>query len=370
MDSVPPGQSFQRLVARIFIGHHFKVEEERSVTANERPYAVRVDLLLTWSDTIKTVVEVRLIRSRLPQLRDLKRSIDILLEAQAALQADHAILVTNVRREHLDVPKLLLRGGVLITMDDLIFIAGDKTDLLIELGDFERELNSSLQDFDQQAYDLRGNPDASIGQFQIGNPHSRPAPPPPTPRLGRDFVNDLRAIKCGTKEKMQLPSGLEGVPWSLFEQVSYQGLQYLFGGLLDKWSKQKSVSGKANRMDAMAKIVGDDVFCQTLVQDFRTRRILFEFKCYKDELPPNLIYITEKYLFPTARRATAIVISPQGFSAEAKAASFGALRDAEKLLLDLDLNSFCMMLEQKDEGISPSLKMEEMLDTFLHEVGR
>jgi hypothetical protein len=255
-------------------------------------------------------------------------------------------------------------------MDDLLSIAGDNTDLLIELGDFERELSSSLQDFDQQRDELRVHPKASISQLRTGNPNPSRDPLPPTPRPGHEFAEDLRAIKCGSKEKMRLPSGREGVPWSLFEQISYQGLQYLFTGILDKWSKQKPVSGKANRMDAMAKIVGDDVFCQTLVQDFKTRRILFEFKCYRDELPPNLIYITEKYLFPTARRASAIFISPQGFSAEAKAASFGALRDAEKLMLDLNLNTFCTMLEQKDEGISPNLKMEELLDAFLQEIGR
>ncbi|MFW2448852.1 MAG: hypothetical protein ACN4E6_16140 [Qipengyuania pacifica] len=361
---------FQRLVARIFAKNDFKVEEERTVAANLRPQTFKIDLLLTWAETTRTVVEVRLLRSRLPQLRDLKRSIDILLEAQAALPADHAMLVTNVRREHLDLPSALLKGVELLTMDDLMSIAGDDPDLLIELGDFERELSSSLRDFDQQTDELRVNPEASITQFKIGNPRPRPTPPSPTPRHGHEFAEDLRAIKCGTKEKMKLPSGREGVPWSLFEQVSYEGLQYLFKGVFDRWSKQKAVSGKANRMDAMAKIVGDDVFCQTLVQDFKTRRILFEFKCYREELPANLIYITEKYLFPTARRATAILISPRGFSDDAKDASFGALRDAEKLMLDLDLSTFCEMLEQKDEGISPGLRMEELLDNFLQEIGR
>jgi hypothetical protein len=64
------------------------------------------------------------------------------------------------------------------------------------------------------------------------------------------------------------------------------------------------------------------------------------------------------------------MISPQGFSDEAKSASFGALRDAEKLILDLDVETLCTMLEEKDEGISPSLQMEVLLDAFLQEIGR
>jgi hypothetical protein len=47
MDDAPPGLRFQRLVARIFATHGFKVEEERFVAADDRPRVFTIDLLLT-----------------------------------------------------------------------------------------------------------------------------------------------------------------------------------------------------------------------------------------------------------------------------------------------------------------------------------
>ena len=63
--------------------------------------------------------------------------------------------------------------------------------------------------------------------------------------------------------------------------------------MLGNWKEQQAVAGATNRFDAMAKVKGDDVFCRTLIEDFRTRQILFEFKNYADQVKPNLVYITE-----------------------------------------------------------------------------
>jgi hypothetical protein len=98
--------------------------------------------------------------------------------------------------------------------------------------------------------------------------------------------------------------------------------------------------------------------------------VLFEFKNYGDPVKPNPILVTEKYLFPTALRSTAIVISPAGLSEQAVQACRGALRDAGKLILDLDVPTLCRMLEEEDVGTSPDVRMERMLDTFLQQVGR
>ena len=85
---------------------------------------------------------------------------------------------------------------------------------------------------------------------------------------------------------------------------------------------------------------------------------------------PNLVHITEKYLFPTALRSTAVVISPHGLSHNAVDACQGSLRDAGKLILDLPTPTLCEMLERKDAGVSPSEAMELILDDFLQSLGR
>lgn len=97
---------------------------------------------------------------------------------------------------------------------------------------------------------------------------------------------------------------------------------------------------------------------------------MFEFKNYTEQLKPNLIHVTEKYLFPTALRSTAIIISPKGFSEEATRAAQGALRDAGKLMLDLPVDTLCDMLIDADIPVAPTGKMELLLDSFLQSLGR
>jgi hypothetical protein len=98
--------------------------------------------------------------------------------------------------------------------------------------------------------------------------------------------------------------------------------------------------------------------------------VLFEFKNYAAAVKPNLIHVTEKYLFPTALRATAIVISPKGLSSGARATTHGALRDVSKLILDLNVPALCRLLRAEDQGTSPDAEMERLLDAFLQTVGR
>lgn len=80
--------------------------------------------------------------------------------------------------------------------------------------------------------------------------------------------------------------------------------------------------------------------------------------------------MTETHLFPTALRSTAIVISPRGFAEDARDAARGELRNAGKLMLDLDAERLCAMLEAKDRAASPGIEMETLLDSFLLSLGR
>jgi hypothetical protein len=180
----------------------------------------------------------------------------------------------------------------------------------------------------------------------------------------------LRSVPAGKSRSVTLPSGRTGVPWRLFEDIGIEALEYVFEGVLGNWRRQEAVSGEANRFDAFAKIIGDDVFSRTLIEDFRSRYILFEFKNYTAKVKPNLVHTTEKYLFPTALRATAIIISPKGISPESLQATHGALREVGKLILDLNVEMLCGILNDKDNGTTPSAKMEACLDSFLQQVGR
>jgi hypothetical protein len=364
-----PGPRFERIVGRIFQDNGFRVEFNQKIRSNNHHRIFDVDLVLTWDNSVSTVVEVKLFRSRAPNLSDLARASDHVQETQALLRADHAMVVTNLRRDRMPPQGAWPPGVVFVGLDDLVQLANSKFDLLSELADIDRELSSALREFDGAPDLVPASSPMDLSQFHVAATN-RPPPPPSQPRKGHELAEVLRSVPAGKSRRVTLPSRRTGVPWRLFEDICMEALEYVFEGVLGNWKKQEAVSGDANRFDALAKIIGDDVFCRTLIEDFGSRYILFEFKNYAERVKPNLVHVTEKYLFPTALRATAVIISPKGLAPESVQATHGALRDVGKLILDMDTNMLFELLEDKDNGTTPSAKMESHLDKFLQQVGR
>ncbi|NGM48446.1 restriction endonuclease [Caulobacter sp. 602-2] len=371
-----PYYRFQRLVEALFWLHDFKVEADKRISLRDdgRPY--EIDLLVTSPAGAKSVIDVKLYRSRTPNPLDLSNACQRLLAAQAAVGADHAVLATNLNRSHTFSDDALPGGVVLFPFDEMLDAAKSDVELEAGLTEIGRELNSALRDFDRPVDDgasasrRADAPDTlqTLVSLRSADAPVGPSGPPPS-RKGHELAAELRELPSGSGF-IKLSSEREGVAWRLFEQICQEGLSYIFQGLLDQWEEQQAVGGDANRFDAMCKITGDDVFSRTLIEDFSSRYILFEFKNYTDAVKPNLIHITEKYLYPRALRGTAIIISPQGLSLDARAATHGALRDVGKLVLDLNVDTLCKMLEDKDNGTAPSATMEGLLDAFLLEIGR
>ena len=365
-----PGFRFERLVARIFEAKGFQAEIARRVASNNRPHFIEVDVVLTWNGEVRTVVEVKLYRTRTPNPADLNRAAEHALHAQESLPADHAMVVTNLDRHRMPATELP-GGAILVGFEDLVNWATGDPALLSELMDIDRELSSALRDFDRipDLLSTDAGLDLSIVQ-SAGGP--QPSRAPAQTLKGRGLADELRELEqhLGMTKVVSLKSGRKGVPWRLYEDLCYEGLQYVFEGLLNGWRKQEPVAGDANRFDALAKITGDDVFSRTLIEDFRSRYILFEFKFYADPVGANLIHITEKYLYPAALRGCAIIVSPKGLAGPATQACHGAMREAGKLILNLQTADLCQILEEKDGGTQPTEGMEQRLDAFLLAIGR
>lgn len=367
MQSYDPFRQFEDIVERIFLKQDFSVKREVPFSFGENFGRYRADLVVEHQGS-RTVVEVKLYRTRSVSLGDLRKLSDHMLRAQGALSADHAMIVTNIRTERLPDLRLLPPNIVLMPFDELITLAEGDPDLLEGLATVETELNSALGDFDR-AVDLSPAPDRRA-LSKLAEPSTPPLPTVTPPGKGFTLAQELREIPPGKAHHFELKSKRSGTNWVLFEDVCYEALQYIFDRLIANWTKQQPVGGADQRFDALGKIIGADVFSRTLIEDFRTRHVLFEFKNYTEQLKPNLIHVTEKYLFPTALRSTAIIISPKGFSEEATRAAQGALRDAGKLMLDLPVDTLCDMLIDADIPVAPTGKMELLLDSFLQSLGR
>ncbi|MBO9543355.1 hypothetical protein [Caulobacter sp.] len=382
------GYRFETLAAKLFETQKFKVERSIQTAIGGEGRTITIDMLLTSPSGTRSVVEVKLYRTRAPNPLDVRRTCERLDAAQTSLQANNALLISNLPRSQMPNEQSVLNGVMLLGLDDLLVWARRDADLLNELTEFDRELNSALKDFDRPierapdaAKDAAPDEDAVVDHAEILRIKVQ-APratarvyQPSAPPKGYSLIQELKELgtfSTSSKKKIKLksPPQREGAAWWLFEQICQDALIHVFDGVLDKWTSQKSVDGEDKRYDALAKVTGEDVFCRTLIEDFSTRYILFEFKNYKDPVPPNLIHITEKYLYPKALRATAVIISPKGLSDDAKAAARGALRENGRLMLELTVGQLCKLLDAKDNGTSGGAGMEELLDKFLLTLGR
>ncbi|MFC6487689.1 restriction endonuclease [Nitratireductor sp. GCM10026969] len=362
--------AFESVVADLFEAVGFRVARSHIIAVEGRHY--EIDLIATGSGGQVLVVEIKAYRSRTPRLEDIDRAARVAANARQELGASDAILVLNLRREALPDPDMAPAGVSILCLDDLLAAAIPYPVILNRLGAVIRELNSGLPDREEAVDIEAARKAARLQTFKQGKATGSRPPPPPPETKGHELAQELLEITPGRSLKPQsLSSGRKpAVPWRLFETVAEESFQYLFGTDLSNWQSQNHVAGKDKRFDALAKVTGDDVFSRSLIEDFRTRYLLFEFKNYGVKLKPDVLHITEKYLFPSAMRSTAIILSPLGFNAESRETARGAMRDAGKLMLDVTSSVLAEMLRAKDEGNVANTRFEPMLDAFLLDLGR
>lgn len=145
-------------------------------------------------------------------------------------------------------------------------------------------------------------------------------------------------------------------------------LKYALGEYLTLWERQEQTDNGLHRFDLCCKIksgIRQDFF-DTIMRYFNTKYIVFEFKNYTDKISQKEIYSTEKYLYGTALRKAAIVISRQGCDDNALRAAKGSLRESGKLILCLSDQDLLEMADIKTQGEKePADFLGELLDKLL-----
>ena len=153
-----------------------------------------------------------------------------------------------------------------------------------------------------------------------------------------------------------------------YEEICVEILKYVFGENLSLWRMQQKSNDGLYRFDLCCKIKHGDneEFFDTLKDFFNTKYVVFEFKNYKDSITQREIYTTEKYLYKTALRSVAIIVSRKGADNNALLAAKGCLRENGKLILclsDDDLRHFIHLKESKEKPTAEVLS--DMLDDML-----
>jgi hypothetical protein len=185
-------------------------------------------------------------------------------------------------------------------------------------------------------------------------------------------IKESKAIEFKGRELAEsiasIPAGKEG--WYSFEKKCLEILKYLFSDDLSLWDTQKRTDEGLDRFDLLCRISSADDFWRTLIDSFRSRFVVFEYKNYAEPIDPGLIYTTERYLYPNALRSVAIIIARNGYKDQTLKAAKGALRESGKLILLITQTNIIEMLEAKDVGDSPNDIFSKLLDEFLSSISR
>lgn len=191
--------------------------------------------------------------------------------------------------------------------------------------------------------------------------HSMPGgdEPPSEPRTGKVLAEALAAIVRGRDMAAE------------FENACINALKYLFEKDLHGWHEQSRTVDTLHRRDLVCRILAEaaEVWC-LMLEDLGSRYVVFEFKNYSNPITQHEIVTTERYLYPSALRKVAIVISHEDCADSAKAVIAGAMREYGKLIIPLSVPEIINLLNGKDEGSDPNTYLFERVDQFLLGLGR
>lgn len=177
-------------------------------------------------------------------------------------------------------------------------------------------------------------------------------------KIGQLLADQLNAISAGREEARD------------FEDCCIRALKYLFDSDLHGWYEQHSTDDGLHRRDLICRILPRSEIWRLMLEDLRSRYVVFEFKNYTEPITQYEVVATERYLYPAALRNVAIIISPKGSSQSADKVIRGAMREHGKLLISLTVEEVTRLLVSRDEGADPNTYLFQRVDDFLLSLGR
>lgn len=187
-----------------------------------------------------------------------------------------------------------------------------------------------------------------------------------------DFAIDLKPYRKMKKEDYGYVDQLKAIipgkaNASQYESYCVDVLKYLFNDMLSLWEKEKRSNDDLYRFDLICKIKNNinNEFFNTMEKYFSSKYIIFEFKNYVEEITQKEIYTTEKYLYRTALRTVAILLTRNGVDRNGMKAIKGTLRENGKLILVLEDRDIEQMIQAKEKGEDYTEILTNKLDEML-----
>lgn len=150
-----------------------------------------------------------------------------------------------------------------------------------------------------------------------------------------------------------------------YEKICTDVIKYLFETEFFQMSNQYQTGDNLFRMDMICSLKGTTEFWKFLMQFFNTKFVVFEYKNYVEKISQNLVFITSKYLYPSALRNVAFIISRNGLDRNAEAVVSSKIKNEKTLIISLTDKDLLIMVALKDKGKEPSDYLLEKVENLL-----
>ena len=171
----------------------------------------------------------------------------------------------------------------------------------------------------------------------------------------KNYIEELNKIGEGRNKSKEYEVLLEEI------------IKNIFSNELTLFQQQSRTEDGISIFDMICKIkngVNDDFFT-ILEKYYKTKYILFEFKNYSNVIKQGQICTTEKYLFETALRKVAIIITRHGIDENGMKLTKGILRESGKLIIVLNDEDVKEMIRIYEGGEKATIVLEKKLDGLL-----
>ncbi|WP_368268294.1 hypothetical protein [Enterobacter cloacae] len=198
-----------------------------------------------------------------------------------------------------------------------------------------------------------------------------------TPKVGVEFDklniekilknNDLYSLEL-KNESQKLKTELLGTPCgdgAPYEEVCTKILKFIFDFQLSGWHSQLSTFDSLYRYDLVCRVKSNTDMWNFVINEMKSRYVVFEFKNYCNPISQQQILTTEKYLSPKSFRSVAFIISRKEVSDSAERMCQGAMREHGKLIINLCDQDLIAMMDQKVNTLEPSDHLFNLVDKFL-----
>lgn len=351
-ESIYSGKYFEDIVFEIFSTFSNAEIKKEPISYTKTKNNRYIPDMLVKIDNETYITEVKYYRSKNTQMTLINNAIKYL----ETYSTDKKILVipnfiTNPEKNTIEE---IINNIILLDGYDLLYLSSKNPSLheklkSILIMDYYNE-NYFLENYQQTKNNPKTKHNDFIEKIKINEK--------PKQKPNINYIKNLETIKPGMKD------------FKKYEDLCKEIIDFLFESEIFNGKKQLYTDNKQSRYDYIARINPTTDFWKFIVNEIKSRYVIFEFKNYSKEINQEQILTTERYLLSQALRKVAIIFSRKGGNESADKFIRGALRESGKTIIVLSDDDVRKMITAKEKGDAPELVLFEKIDTLFMTLSR